>query len=143
MSQPVSPERELIRRLAPFSIPAAAIAAVAGGLVGGEHVAWSAVIGIVVVTANLLAHGLSLAWAAKISLTAVFAVGLGGFLVRLGAIVAVMAGLNQLSWFSPVAFAASVVPTTILLLAFEMKLLAGRMQVDLWNLPESEQRAAS
>ena len=34
------------------------------------------------------------------------------------------------------AFAAAFVPTTIALLAVEMKLLAGRMQADLWYFPE-------
>jgi hypothetical protein len=44
--------------------------------------------------------------------------------------------LDRLSWFSPLAFAAAFVPTTIALLVFEMKLLAGRMQADLWYFPE-------
>jgi hypothetical protein len=63
-------------------------------------------------------------------------VGLGGFVVRLAALTIALLLLDQLAWFSPVAFAAAFVPTTIVLLVFEMKLLAGRMQADLWYFPE-------
>ncbi len=41
--------------------------------------------------------------------------------------------LNQLSWFSPVAFALTLVPAIVALLVFEAKLLSGRMQADLWT----------
>jgi hypothetical protein len=60
-----------------------------------------------------------------------------GFFVRLGLIFLALVALNRLAWFSPVAFAASVIPCTILVLAFEMKQLRGRLQVDLWNFGES------
>jgi hypothetical protein len=129
-------ERVLIRRALPFMAPAAILAFVAGTLVAGTNAGWSAAIGVVIVEANFVAHGLSLAWAARISLVVLFAVGMGGFVVRLGVIVAIMFGLNQLAWFSPRAFAASVVPGTIVLLVFEMKQLSGRMQADLWTFGE-------
>jgi hypothetical protein len=126
-------ERVLIRRALPFMAPAVVLAFVAGTLVAGTNAGWSAAIGVVIVEANFVAHGLSLAWAARISLVVLFAVGMGGFAVRLGVIVAIMFGLNQLAWFSPRAFAASVVPGTIVLLIFEMRQLSGRMQADLWT----------
>ena len=135
------PERELVRRALPLAVPAVAVAFGAGLVLGGWNAAWSASIGIAVVLANFAAHGLLLAWAARISLTVLYAVGLGGFLVRLGLIVAIMACLNHLDWFSPVAFAAAVIPSTIGLLAFEMKVLGGRMQADLWSFPSREPAA--
>jgi hypothetical protein len=82
-----------------------------------------------------VAHGVSLAWAARRSLTALAAVAMGGFIVRLGAIVAVMFFLNRLSFFSPLVFGLTVVPATILLLIFEMKLLAGGLGSEL-RLPQ-------
>jgi hypothetical protein len=127
------PERELIRRLVPFSPIAAAVAFAAGALLSGPAVGWSALIGVVVVTLNFVAHGLSLAWAARISPTVLFAVGLGGFIVRLAVIAVVVVVLNGLSWFSVEAFAAAVVPATIVLLAAEMRAISGRLQADLWN----------
>lgn len=130
------PERELIRRALPFALPATALAFVAGTLVGDVYAGSSAAIGVAIVFANFVVHGLSLARAARISLTVLYAVGLGGFVVRLGAIVAIMFALNQLPWFSQVAFAAALVPGTIALLVFEMRELSGRLQAELWTFAE-------
>ena len=118
------PEREMVRRLAPWGVPAALAACLLGWVVGGRDVGVSAFLGIVVVTANFVANGLSLAWAARVSLTALSAVAMGGFVVRLGVIVAIMAGLDRFAFFSPLAFGLAVVPATLLLLGFEMRLVA-------------------
>jgi hypothetical protein len=129
----VEPERELIRRVAPFGPPAAALALLIGWLIGGWSVGWSAAIGVAVVLLNFLASGLSIAWAARISPTVMAAVVAGGFVVRLGTIAGIIALLNQLAWFSTVAFVATVMPATIVLLIFEMKVMSGRMlQANLW-----------
>jgi hypothetical protein len=136
----VEPERELVRRALPFAIPALVVAFAAGALLGGADVGWSAAIGVAVVTANFVAYGLSLAWAAAISPMALMAVGLGGFIVRLAVIVLLLVGLDTLSWFSPVAFLVAVVPVTALLLGFEMKVISGRLQADLWQFPSQGAR---
>lgn len=131
------PERELIRRALPFAPVALAAAVVVAFATSGAGAAWSAAIGIVVVTANLVASGLSLSWAARISPVAVYAVGLGGFVLRLIAIAVALVLLDGLAWFSPVAFLLSVMPATAALLALEMKVLAGRrFQADLWYFRE-------
>ncbi len=127
------PERELIRRIWPFALPIAALAFALGTLAEGTDAGWSAAIAIVVVAGNFLAHGWSLALAATISPMVLYAVGLGGFVVRLGTIVAIIAVLDQQTWFVLPAFLAALVPSTIALLVFEMKLLSGRMQADLWT----------
>jgi cytochrome c biogenesis factor len=62
-------------------------------------------------------------------------VGLGGFVVRLGVIVLIIALLQQTAWFSVVAFIVALIPSTIALLLMEMKLISGRMQADLWAVP--------
>lgn len=131
----VEPERELIRRITPFALPAAALAFAIGAIVADANAGWSAAIGIAVVSANFVAHGLSTAWAATISPVLLYAVGLCGFVIRLGVILAIIALLDQTAWFSVVAFIAAVVPSTILLLGAEMKLLSGRMQADMWAFP--------
>jgi len=127
------PEREMVRRAVPWAAPAIAIALGIGLLTGDWGTGWSAAIGVGIVVLNLVAHGLSLAWAARISPTMIFAVGMGGFVLRLATIAITLVLLNQLSWFSPVGFALAVVPATILLLVYEAKVLSGRMQVDLWS----------
>ena len=68
-----------------------------------------------------------------------YAVGLGGFVVRLIVIAVAILLLQQLAWFSVVAFVAALVPATIALLVVEMKLLSGRMQADLWTFPAAQQ----
>ena len=125
MTTTVDPERELMRRLLPFSVPALAVAAGAG-----------AAIGIVVLAMNFVAHAGSMAWAARISPMILLAVGLGGYLVRLAAFTVALVLLDRLDWFSPLAFIAAFAPATIALLVMEMRLLAGRMQADLWYFPE-------
>jgi hypothetical protein len=136
----VEPERELVRRALPFALPALLVAFVAGALLGGLNAGWSAAIGVAVVAANFVAYGLSLAWAAAISPMALMAVGLGGFIVRLAVIVLLLVGLTELTWFSPVAFLAAVIPVTALLLGFEMKVISGRLQADLWQFPSQGAR---
>lgn len=128
----MAPERELIRRISPFALPVAVTAFAFGTLLAGADAGWSAAVAIVVVFVNFVAHGYSLAMAASISPILLYAVGLGGFIVRLGIIVAVIALLQQTGWFSITAFIGALVPATIVLLAVEMKLLSGRMQADLW-----------
>jgi hypothetical protein len=117
------PERELVRRALGPSVLACIVGLGAGWLLGGPGGGASAAIGVALVTANFAAHGLSLAWASTVSIAAVQAVALGGFFVRLALLVGVMFELNRLSWFSPLAFGLVVVPTTLLLLAYETRLV--------------------
>lgn len=131
------PERELIRRVTPFLFPAMGVAFAIGAALGGRYAGWSTAIGVAVVGVNFVGAGLSFAWAATISPMALAAVGVLGFFVRMATILVLMIALNQLDWFSPTAFAAAVVPATAVLLMFEMKVLSGRMQPDLWSIGET------
>jgi hypothetical protein len=126
MARNAEPERELVRRAAPYAVPGSALALAIGTLAGGWDVGWSAAVGVMIVGLNFVVSGLSLAWAAGISLTAIAAVVMGGFVVRMSAIVAIMFALDRFTgWFVPLAFGLAVVPATILLLAYELRLLAG------------------
>lgn len=119
------PEREMVRRALRPGLAAVPVAYVAGLAFGGTAAAASAAIGVAVVVANFAAHGLSLAWAAGVSITAVNVVALVGVIVRLGAVVGLMFVLNAFAWFSPLAFGLAVVPGTLALLAYEAKLALG------------------
>jgi hypothetical protein len=134
----VEPEIELIRRVLPFGLPGVVVAALGGAAVAGWNAGISAAIGVVIVVANLAVHGWSLSRAARISLTALYAVGLGGFILRLAAFAGIMLVLDRFAFFSPLAFVLAVVPATALLLAFELRQLRGRMQVELWNFSPRE-----
>ena len=119
------PEREMVRRAIVPGLVATPVASGLGYVFGDTGTAWSAALGVLVVLANFVAHGLSLAWASRISIGAVHAVSLGGVIIRLGVIIGLMFALNTLAWFSPLAFGLAVVPGTIALLAYEAKLVAG------------------
>lgn len=134
----VEPEGEMIRRALPFGPPAVVLALLAGTVLGGWDVGLSAAIGVVIVLANFVVHGLSLSRAARISPTVLYAVGLGGFMVRLAAIAGIMFALDRQAFFSPLAFGLAVVPATVSLLILEMRQLQGRMQVDLWDFSTQE-----
>src|SRR5581483_11799518 len=127
------PERELVRRALGPSLLALLVALGAGWGLGGLDAGVSAGIGVVLVTVNFAVHGLSLSWASRVSIAAVQAVALGGFVVRLGVLLGVMFALNAVPWFSPLAFGLAVVPATLLLLAFETRLvlrgLGGALQI--------------
>ncbi|HEY3211206.1 MAG TPA: hypothetical protein VGL18_15740 [Actinomycetota bacterium] len=136
MTRNAEPERAIVRRVVPFGPPVALVALLAGWLAAGWGTGWSAAIGVVVVVANAAANALLLSQAARISLTAYSAAVMGGFVLRLGVIVAIMFALNRLSWFSPLAFGLAVVPATILLLTYEMRLIAGGLGQEL-QIPEA------
>lgn len=119
------PEREMVRRALVPGLGAIPLAFGLGYAFGGPGPAWSAAIGVLVVLANFVAHGLSLAWASKVSIGTVHAVSLGGVILRLGIILGLLFALDTLEWFSPLAFGLAVVPGTLALLAYEAKLVAG------------------
>lgn len=125
MVETTRPELELVRRALPPGLLAVPIAAGAAWFLGGADAAVSAALGATVGLANFALNGLSLAWASTISVTAVHAVALGGVVVRLGAIVAFLFLLSGTAWFSETAFGLTVVPGTLVLLAYEAKLVAG------------------
>jgi hypothetical protein len=124
MTRDAEPERELIRRWVPFAPPAVLVALLLGVAVDGWPTGWSAAIGVGLVAANSAVAGLAQAWAAGKSLMVLAVVTMVGFALRLGVIAAALALLSDVSWFSVPAFALAVVPATILLLGFEMRLLA-------------------
>jgi ATP synthase protein I len=129
----VEPEREAIRRVLPLAPVALVAAFVLGRVLAGTDAAWSAAIAVVIVFVNFIAAALSVAWAAHISPMILYAVAMGGFVVRLIVYTIALALLNTLSWFSPVAFALTLVPVVVGLLVVEAKALSGRLQADMWS----------
>jgi len=97
--------------------------AVALGAIRGAGGAWSAGAAVALVVANFAGHGLSLAWAAGISVSAVHAVALGGFALRMLVIVGAMFALRAIEGFDAVAFGIAVAVSTIALLVYEARML--------------------
>jgi len=134
------PEHQLVRRVTPFALPATVVAFVVGAAFGGRDAGWSAAIAIVIVYVNFVANAWSLAWAATVSPTMVSIVALGGYVVRLLIYTVALVLLNQLAWFSPLAFALALLPSVIALLVYEAKTLTGPMQADLWSFEAAPRR---
>lgn len=129
----------MVRRAAIPGAVATAVALLAGAVAGGMGTGFSAALGVAVVVANFAANGLALAWAAEVSPVAYQVAALGGFLLRLGVILALLFGLSVFTWFSPVAFGFAAIPAAVLLLAFEARLWLGGLGQELilpaGNLP--------
>jgi hypothetical protein len=130
----IEPERALVRAVMPWAVPAFAVAAAIGWAAGGRDAALSATIGIAVVFANLAAYGWSLSVAARISPTVLAAVAMGGYVIRLAIVVALLLLLDRLTFFSPLTFALAVMPATVFVLVYELKVLSGPMAVRLWEV---------
>jgi hypothetical protein len=85
-------------------VPAAVLALAIGAIVG-PGVGVSAAIGVVAAVGGFAGQALALGWARHVSLTAIQVVAYAGFLVLIGVVGGVYAGLNATaSWFSPKAF---------------------------------------
>lgn len=113
----------MVRKALVAAGPAALVALAAGWAAGGWEGGVSALLGVVVVVLNFAVHGFSLAWAAGISVPAVQATALGGFVLRMGAIAGVLFVLDRAAFFSPVIFALAAVAGTFALLAYEVRLV--------------------
>jgi hypothetical protein len=133
--QIVEPERQLVRKVTPFAPVALIVAFAIGALVSGLGAGVSAAIGIVIVYVNVAANAWIVSTAARISMTALFGAVMGGFIVRLAIILGIMFWLNTFAFFSPIAFGLAVIPATLLLIGYEMKLVSGPLGQQ-WNLPE-------
>lgn len=113
----------MVRRALAGGVLALPVAALAGWAAGGGDAAASAVLGVIVVVANFAVHGLSLAWASGVSISAVHAVALGGFVLRMAAIVIALVLLDRTAFFSPAVFAVAALVATLALLVYEARLV--------------------
>jgi hypothetical protein len=131
------PEWLLIRRVLPVVPAVVVIAFAVGFLFAGAGAGWSAACGVLVVAVFFVVAGLSLAWAAHVSPVAVYAVGLGGFALRLMVFFGILAALDTVSWFSALSFTLAFMPATVALLVYEMRFISGpKAQADLWYFRE-------
>ena len=113
------------RALIPGAIATIASFAI-GYAFGGLGVATSASVGMLLAVTNFAVHGLTLSWAAGMSVNLVHTVALVGPIIRIGVIVGLLFLLDTQSWFSPVAFALTIVPGTLVLLILEARLVLAK-----------------
>ena len=129
--QPVPPAPEVEREIA-FDMLKRGVWFVPVLLLGSTMI-WgvegfaTALLAIAVVTVNLVIAALALSWAAKISLTAIMAVALGGFALRMALVVAVLFGVHDATWVNMTALAILILVTHLGLLFWELRYVSASL----------------
>lgn len=117
------PEREMARRAL---LPGALVAAGAFGvgyLVNGLPAAVSALCGVAVVTLTFVAYAFALGRARQVSPTAVQAVALGGWLVRIGLVFGLLLLFDTSDWLDVAAFGFALIAGALAVAVWEAKLV--------------------
>lgn len=107
-----------------FLIP---IAVGFGAAFWGWHGAVSAVFGLALAVANLLLAAVILSWAARVSLVAMAAAALGGYLVRLGLLTAAVFAVRHQHWVAWVPLAFTLIVTHLALLIWETRYVSASL----------------
>jgi len=102
-------------------LPAVPVLVLVAGLVWGLDGAASAAFAVVLVLANLAASAYMLATAARISLPLLMVAALGGFVVRLAVLTAVVILVADQPWVDIVALSLTLVVTHLGLLIWETR----------------------
>jgi hypothetical protein len=120
-------ERQLVVDIAKRGLMVApAIVLLAAAVKGGAGAA-SAAFAVAVVLANLGVSGAALSWAARTSLDLLMIVSLGGFLVRMGVLVGVIAAVRHESWVDLPTLAITLFVTQIGLLLWETRYVSASL----------------
>ena len=102
-------------------LPALPVPVIVAGLIWGWAGAASSAFAVVLVLANLAASAALLAWAARISLPLLMVAALGGFVVRLFVLSAVVIAVKDQPWVDLVALGLTLVVTHLGLLIWETR----------------------
>ena len=120
-------ERELVVDIVKRGLLVAPVVVVVGALVRGGAGAASAGFALAVVLANLALSGATLSWAARTSLNLLMIAALGGFLVRMGALVAIVAAVRHESWVDLPTLAVTLFVAQIGLLFWETRYVSASL----------------
>jgi hypothetical protein len=118
-TQPV--ERDIARDLVKHGLLLAPLVILLAGIVSGWDGTASAAIAFAIVCVNFTLAAVSVGWAAKISPAAIGGVALGGYVVRLGLILAALIGLRHVSWIVLPWLGFTLVGAHLALLAWETR----------------------
>lgn len=120
-------ERELVFDIAKRGLLVApAIIAIAAAVRGGAGAA-SAGIAVAIVILNLAMSGAMLSWAARTSLNMLMAAALGGFLLRMGLVVVVIAAIRHDAFVDLPTLAVTLLLTQLGLLFWETKYVSATL----------------
>lgn len=122
-----APETAIARDLVRRGLPVAPALIVVSGLLWGVNGALSAAYGIALVLVNFLIAAALLAWAARISLTMLMIASLGGFLLRMGLILAAVLLVKDMAWISLAALCVTILVTHLGLLLWETRYVSASL----------------
>jgi len=131
-------EVRIARDLARHGLLIAPVAATTAAVFGGVDGAASALLGVAVVVLNFLVAGAMLGWAAKVSTGALMGAAFGGFVLRLGALVAAFFALRGVSWIDFAAFGYAMAAALVVLLVWEARVVGGWLSRP-WELEASRE----
>lgn len=123
-----APEREIardlvLRRALPILPVVLLLAALPWGLAGAVSAGYA----LVLVCLNFLLAASLMAWSARISLSLMMGVVLGGYIVRLGLLVAAVVPFRDAGWMELTPFAIALGVTHLGLLLWELRYVAGSL----------------
>ena len=95
--------------------------------VWGPHGGISAAVGVGLAVANLLLAAALLSWAARVSLTALAAAALGGYILRLALLTGVVFAIHGQSWVAWVPLALTLLITHLGLLVWETRYVSATL----------------
>jgi len=129
VSEPVvdAVETQLAFDMLKHAVPFAPVIVFLSWLVWGSRGAWSALLAVAVVVVNLLLSSISLTWAARVSPTALMGAALGGFLVRMMLVTAVVVAVKGSAWVDLTALAVAILVTHLTLLVWETRYVGANL----------------
>jgi hypothetical protein len=120
-------ETQLAFDMLKHAVPFAPVVVLLSWLAWGSKGAWSALLAVAVVVVNLLLSSFSLAWAARVSPTALMGAALGGFLLRMTLVTIVVVAVKGSAWVDLTALAVAILVTHLTLLIWETRYVGANL----------------
>ena len=120
-------ERQLVIDIAKRGLLVAPLIVLIAAVARGGAGATSAAFAVAIVLGNLGLSGAALSWAARTSLNLLMIVSLGGFLVRMGVLVGVIAAVRHQSWIDLPTLAVTLFVTQVGLLMWETRYVSASL----------------
>jgi hypothetical protein len=115
--------RDLVRRAIPLGLVVIALSA----LIWHADGAWTAAFAMAIIIVNLLAAAGLMAWAARISPTALMGAVMGGFVVRMAIVALAIFAVKDASWVELPLLAFTLLFGQLGLLAMETRYVSGSL----------------
>ena len=120
-------ERQVAFDMAKRGVLVAPVVVGVAWAIWGAHGGISAAVGLALAIANLLLVAALLSWAARISLVALAAAALGGYVLRLALLTGVVFAVRHQGWISWIPFALTLLVTHLGLLLWETRYVSATL----------------